>query len=552
MNKIDAPTSFGKEKPADMDWGYGTQVDRPLEEAPGAAKAGETGRGDDAQRLSRGGEEHAPEAEAQQTDRDARDATGKEDEAAKGEAAPKQGEARSQETSSGPGDTKQVDDERNDKGEEEPPRPPSTWIFVIVGLVLVALLGYGAYKHWRLNGDAEQTQQSSQSLVPTVRTVEAKRDDKPAPLTLPGQTEAFASASIYPRATGYISERRVDIGSRVKKGDLLAHIAAPDLDQQLAQAKAQVGQVKAAEEQAQAQVSQAEANLNLAKVTLARTNSLTQQGYETLQNRDNQVANQQSQQASVDTARAGVKVAEANTKAQLATVDRLEALAGFEDVRAPFDGIVTTRNVDQGDLVNADSASSSAMFSLARDDVIRVTVEVPQNASAGVREGLAAHIEVPSNPGQSFSGTVTRSSVALLSSARTLSTEVDVPNPDGRIRPGLFVYVTMEIPQDRPTVSVPAEALIFNQHGLQVASVEDSKVKLHAVKIYRDYGATVAVSEGLNGGERVVLNPPTLLHDGSKIEEKKAEDEKQDGDQPDQQKKAGDQDQAAKPSPDKG
>ena len=551
MNKIDAPPPFDKAKPTDMDWGYGTQVDRPLDE--GVENAGETGRGDEAQRQSADREDKAPEDDKRKN-AEARGNEGDKDKAPNGDPAPKQGEeARGREPASKPDDEKAGDDKQDHKGEEKPPHPPRRMVFVVVGLILVALLGYGAYKHWRVNGDAEQTQQSTQSLVPTVRTTEAKRDDKPTPLTLPGQTEAFASASIYPRATGYISERRVDIGSRVKKGDLLLHIAAPDLDQQLAQARAQVGQVKAAEDQAQAQVSQAEANLNLAKVTLARTNSLTQQGYETLQNRDNQVANQQSQQASVDTARAGVKVAEANTKAQLATVDRLEALAGFEDVRAPFDGIVTTRNVDQGDLVNADSAASSAMFSLARDDVIRVTVEVPQNASAGVRDGLVAHVEVPSNPGQTFSGTVTRSSVALLSSARTLSTEVDVPNPDGKIRPGLFVYVTMEIPQDRPTVSIPAEALIFNQHGLQVATVDNKEVKLHEIKIFRDYGATVAVSEGLNGGERVVLNPPALLHDGSKIEEKKAEDEKQDGDQPDQQKKGGDQDQADKAkSPDKG
>lgn len=547
MNKIDAPPPFDKEKPADMDWGYGTQVERPLEAGAGVENAGETGRGDEAQGQARGGGDRKPDHPSEKpTDAEARGATGDKAEA------PADGAKQDERARERDGSAKPDSSEQDDKAEEEPPSPPSKLIFVVVGLLLVALLGYGAYKHWRTNDDAKETQQSNQSIVPTVRTIEAKRDDKPAPLTLPGQTEAFATASIYPRATGYITERRVDIGSRVKKGDLLIHIAAPDLDQQLAQAKAQVGQVKAAEEQAQAQVNQAEANLNLAKVTLARTNSLTQQGYETLQNRDNQVANQQSQQASVDTARAGVKVAEANTKAQLATVDRLEALAGFEDVRAPFDGIVTTRNVDQGDLVNADSSSSSAIFSLARDDVIRVTVEVPQNASAGVRDGIMAHVEVPSNPGQNFAGTVTRSSVALLSSARTLSTEVDVPNPDGRIRPGLFVYVTMDIPQDHATVAVPAEAMIFNQHGLQVAIIDDGKVKLHEVKIYRDYGATVAVSEGLNGGERVVLNPPALLHDGSKVEEKKAEDEKQDGDQPDQQKKGGDPNQATKPNQDKG
>ena len=548
MNKIVAPEHFEADKPDDKNWTYGTRVEQPMEgsdplrgqdlsddqsgsgarEGPrrdtGAAASGSSQRDDKADATRPGNEVAPPESrKTRRADQDRASAAPDTD---------RTPEAKSKRDGPAEAEPKQ--------SEDEPPRMPSKLVFVIVALVLLCLLAWGAYKHWSRDSDASATQQTTQNLVPEVRTTVAQRQDKPVDLTLPGQTEALFTANIYPRATGYVGVRNVDIGSRVKEGDLLIHISSPDLDQQLAQAEAQVGQVKAAEEQARAQVVQAQANLALAKVTLARTSTLTQQGYETLQNRDNQTANQEAQQASVDTAKAGVKVAEANTKAQMATVDRLKALAGFEDVKAPFDGVVTTRNVDIGDLVNADSATAAPMFSVARDDIIRVTVQVPQNAAVGVKDGLASRIEVPQLPGQIFTGSVTRSSVALLSSARTLATEVDIPNPDRRLRPGLFVYATIGIPRQHPAVILPAETLIFNQHGLQVAVVDGDHVKLHDVKIDRDFGTTVEIGQGLDGGEQVVLSPPAILPDGATVSAKAAEDKRPEGgDQPDQ-KKTGD------------
>ena len=250
--------------------------------------------------------------------------------------------------------------------------------------------------------------------------------------TLPGQSEAFQTANMFARATGYIAERRVDIGSRVKKGDLLVHIAAPDLDEQVAQAEAQLGQVEAALNQARAQVTQAQANLSLQTTNLARTNDLTQRGFETVQNQQTQQTTVQSQQANLATAEAGVKLAEANVRAQQASVDRLRALAAFENVVAPFDGVVTARNVDVGDLVNADTGSGTPMFTVEEDDVLRISVHVPQYSSAGIRDGLEAKHHLAQTPGRVFSGKVARSSVALLYSTRTLTTQVDVPNPTGR------------------------------------------------------------------------------------------------------------------------
>ncbi len=320
-------------------------------------------------------------------------------------------------------------------------------------------------------------------------------------------------------------ERRVDIGSRVKKGDLLIRIAAPDVDQQLAQAKAQLEQVRAAQAQAQASLDQAKANLELANVTFKRTNQLTQRGYETVQNNDNQRTQVDSQQASVETAQAGIKVAAANVLAQQATVDRLEVLTRFEQVLSPYDGIVTTRGVDVGDLVNADSKTGTPLFTVARDDVLRVSVNVPQADAFGIEEGINAEAFLPQRPEKTYTGKVARSSVALLNASRVLDTEVDVANPQGELKPGAFVNVTFSVPRLRPAVMLPAEALIFNATGLQVAIVQDDEVHLQTISIYRDFGKTVELRDGLNGGEQVVLNPPIDLTEHMRVKIKQAPQE---------------------------
>ena len=398
------------------------------------------------------------------------------------------------------------------------PGLPSRWIFVGVMLVLGLALAWGVYTHWKTSSAADETQRKRASMVPSLRVAKARSEEGPVGLTLPGETQPFATANIYARATGYITERRVDIGSRVKKGDLLVHISAPDLDQQLEQAQAQLGQVQAAAVQAQANVSQSDASLNLAKVNLQRAQALVGQGYETLQNRDQLQANQIAQGANLDAARAGVKVAEANVKAQQASIDRLKALTAFEDVRAPFDGVVTVRNVDLGALVNADASSGTPMFTVHEDDVLRVLVQVPQNSALGVRDGLEARISVPQMPGRTFVGRVTRSSSALQSSARTLTAEVDIPNEAGVLRSGLYAYVTLEIPRTHPDVVLPAETLIFDQSGTHVAVVgEGDKVKMVPVEIRRDFGTSIEVASGPKGGDRVVLSPPASLRDGAQV-----------------------------------
>jgi HlyD family secretion protein len=399
-----------------------------------------------------------------------------------------------------------------------PPPPPSKWLLVAVLLIAGAVLAFGAYGHWQTSAAAEETQREAVDFVPAVRSSKVKLLSDPIETTLPGQTDAFDRANIFARATGYVAERMVDIGSGVKKGDILVRIASPDLDRQLDQAVAQLGQVQAALAQAQAQVSLSEANLKLGNLNFARSDDLVKKGFDTYQNHDNQQANVSTQQANVEAAKAGIKVAEANIEAQQATVNRLRTLAEFESVRAPFDGVVTVRNVDVGDLVNADTGGGTPMFTMVRDDILRVSVHVPQSLAIAMRDGVPANIQVFELPGRTFAGKVARSSGALLSSSRTLAVEVDVNNSAHVLRAGLFVNVSFAVPREHPNVVVPAEALIFNQGGLRVAVINDDKsIHLQPVTIYRDFGSSLELSDGLRGGENVVLNPPTSLQEGGKV-----------------------------------
>lgn len=389
---------------------------------------------------------------------------------------------------------------------------------MVAGAVATALLAFGAYGHWQTDAAASQAQQQTAAYVPTVRTAPVQSVDTPMTLALPGQTEAFTAANISARATGYIAEREVDIGSRVHKGGLLLRIAAPDLDAQLAQAQAQLAQFNAALMQSQSQLQSAQANTKLAGITNFRTGTLAKQGWETLQNADNASSNLATTTASVAGAEAGIAVAAANIKQQQATVDRLTSLTSFERVLAPFNGVVTARNVDTGDLVTANPSGGTPLFSMVQDDLLRVVVNVPQSGAVGVQPGLQAHISVPEMPGRSFAGLVARSSVALIAASRTLSTEVDVPNPDYVLRAGMFVDVSFDVPRQHPALIVPGEALVFNQGGVQVAVVQpDNTVRLMKVTIGRDFGTTVEVSGGVAGGDRIVLNAPADLADGAKV-----------------------------------
>jgi RND family efflux transporter MFP subunit len=367
-------------------------------------------------------------------------------------------------------------------------------------VVLLAMVGWGTWTHIARSASAEAALETRQKAIPVVRAVEVTTNNAPRIVDLAGTMQAFDSATLYARATGYIAKRNVDIGSQVRAGDVLAVIAAPDLDQQLAQARAQLAQMQAA-------LAQAEATRSLADVTNRRTSRLVVEGWNSRQQGDQDRTSLVSQSA-------GVRVAAANVLAQQAQVNRLAELTGFERVVAPFDGVITSRQVDVGTLVTADQANGTPLFGIARTDVLRVQVYVPQEYIFGLKDGEAATISVPQLPGRLFHGKVARNAGALATDTRTLLAEVDVDNTDKLLAPGLYGIVHLEQPRDRPTVSIPSEAVIFNANGLSAAVLEDGHIAIRPLTVLEDDGAHLEVRDGLRPGDKVILNPPVNLVPG--------------------------------------
>jgi RND family efflux transporter MFP subunit len=372
---------------------------------------------------------------------------------------------------------------------------------VAAGLGL--LIVFGAIEHYRTHHAAVATLEARQHAVPEVRVEPVKVTTSPRDLSLPGTMSAFESATIYARQSGYIASRSVDIGSRVKAGDLLAVVAAPEIDDQLNQARAQLVQMQAA-------LKQAEATRGLAAVTDRRTQTLVDEGWQSKQQGDTDRANLQAQTA-------GVGVAEANILAQQAQVARLEKEQSYERVIAPFDGVITQRSIDTGSLVTADSTTGSSLFSIARVNVLRVQVYVPQDAALGVKDGVVADINVPEIPGRTFVGRVARTADALQAGTRTLLVEVDVDNPDGLLTSGVYCTVQFQVPRMNPVIEIPAEALIFNKDGTQVAVYDDGKARIRKVALSEDDGDHVDVASGLQPTDKVIVSLPVDLTDGAPV-----------------------------------
>jgi RND family efflux transporter MFP subunit len=372
-----------------------------------------------------------------------------------------------------------------------------------VVLVLALMLGWGTWTHVARSAGAQEALDRRNNAVPLVRVAEVKSEDGPRVVDLPGTMQAFDATTLYARATGYIAKRNVDIGSQVHQGDVLAVIAAPDLDQQLAQARAQLAQMQAA-------LLQAQSNRSLADVTNRRTSRLVVEGWSSRQQGDQDRSNFASQSA-------GVRVAEANILAQQAQVNRLVELTDFEKVTAPFDGVITSRAIDTGALVTADSSNGSALFSIARTDVLRVQVYVPQEYFFGLKDGQDATVTVPQLPGRVFHGTVARNAGALATDTRTLLAEVDVKNADKTLSAGLYGIVHLQQKREKPVVFVPSQAVIFNKDGLSVAVLVDGKLAVRHLDVEADDGAQVEVRSGLSPGDKIILSPPVNLVEGMKV-----------------------------------
>jgi RND family efflux transporter MFP subunit len=387
------------------------------------------------------------------------------------------------------------------RAEGKPNRRSGAAVFgSAVLLLLVGGLVAGGWRHYQAERELAVTAEQARSFVPDVRVATIRDSDSKMDVTLPATTAAFEAANIFARTSGYVEKRYVDIGDRVKAGALLAEIVAPELDHQIAQAQATLAQT-------QGTLQQTQASRELAEVTNTRDSGLVKQGWLTAQQGDNDRLTLRAQQAAE-------AVAKSNIAAQQAQIKVLEQDKAYQRVVAPFDGVITQRNIDNGSLVQA---GSTFMFTLMHANVIRTQVFVPQDEAFGVQPGVDAVIRVPELPGRAFPGKITRIATALQPGSRTLLTEIDVPNPDGALQPGIYCTVELFIPRKTPSMIIPADAVVFDENGLHVAVVENGVVHMRKISIARDFGTQVEVHQGVKPGDQVILNPMLNLAEGSRV-----------------------------------
>jgi RND family efflux transporter MFP subunit len=370
-------------------------------------------------------------------------------------------------------------------------------------LLLAGGVTLGGLRHYSQAQEVIATAEQERDFVPSVRVATVKASSAVMSVTLPATTAAFAQAEIYARATGYIAKRNVDIGDRVKQGDQLLELAVPEQDDQISQNVATRNQFQSALDQAQA-------NLKLAQVTWDRDRPLVNEGWATQQQGTIDVQTLKANDAAVGVARS-------NVAAQEKLLTMLRQNRDYALVVAPFNGVITQRNVDVGSLVQGNANTGTFMFEVMQRDVIRVFVYVPQDAAFGVAPGVDAIVRVPEIPNREFPGKVTRIADALQSGTRTLLTEIDLPNPDDALSPGVYCTVEFKIPRPTSSFIVPAEAIIFNRNGLQVAVVKDGKAEIRKLRVTRDFGTWVEADTGVKSDEHVILNPPVNLVDGGKV-----------------------------------
>ena len=354
--------------------------------------------------------------------------------------------------------------------------------------VLAALFAVGMLPRWRATAALTS---SARDQRPTVTVILSQRPSDAGKLVLPGSTQAIQETALYARTNGYVRKWNVDIGAKVEAGQLLAEIETPEVDQELNQARATVAQ--------------ASANLNLARVTLMRWQKLLDEKVVSPQEYD-------QNKSAADARAADLQVAQANVK-------RLEELQGFEKIVAPFTGIVTARNIDNGNLVSAGSSGQTApLFRIAETDTLRIYVTVPQTQSRSIVPGQNATVSVREISDKTFDAKVVRTAGALDPASRTLLTELQVPNADGQLFPGMYAEVKFALPQDGRTLLIPGNAVMIQSDGPKVLVVDAKQtIRARAVKLGRDLGDKVEIASGLNPAESVVANPTDALHDGSQV-----------------------------------
>jgi RND family efflux transporter MFP subunit len=369
------------------------------------------------------------------------------------------------------------------------PSPRRRWLIGASGVALaLALAGWGIGA--RLTAEAAMKAQAQESAIPTVIAVPPDPGPPVEEVVLPGQVRGVLETPIYARTSGYVKAWRTDIGAKVKAGELLAVIDSPEVDQQLAQAEADL--------------KTAEANAAVARSTAERVQGLV-------------ATRSVSRQEGEDRAAAALAAA-AQVSGNRANVERLRRLKGFERVTAPYDGVITARETDVGALINAGSGVGPELFRLADLRRLRVYVEVPQSDAAEIKTGATAELHFPERPGKAYPAAVARTASALDPQSRALQVELDLDNPSGELFPGAYAEVHFKLPSSGRVLRLSGNTLLFRAEGLRVAVIgPDGRVRLKPVILGRDFGATVEVLGGIAPKDRVILNPPASIAEGDAV-----------------------------------
>jgi len=367
----------------------------------------------------------------------------------------------------------------------------SHWrILLLAAATAVLLVVFGILP--RIQARTALRQETAQMAVPTVAVVEPKRSSPAQEIVLPANVQAFADAPIYARTNGYLKRWYVDIGSRVKEGQLLAEIDTPEINQQLRQSRAELAT--------------SQANLNLSKITADRYGDLLKTDSVSKQDADNASGDYAAKQATVQSAQANVK--------------RLEELQSFEKIYAPFSGVITARNTDVGALIDSGSGGGprNELFHLAQPDKLRVYVSVPEIYSQAAKPGLTADLTLTEFPARRFEGKLVRTANAIDASSRTLLVEIAVDNPTGQLLTGAYAEVHLKLPTAASSFVLPVNTLLFRAEGLRVATVGNGQhVELKPITVGHDFGSEVEVVAGLNGNENVIVNPPDSVVTGQTV-----------------------------------
>jgi multidrug efflux pump subunit AcrA (membrane-fusion protein) len=409
--------------------------------------------------------------------------------------------------------------------------------FLVAAVAAIAVTGYIPRRERQRAANAA-AQEVSESL-PRVTSAMVRRAPADVDIALPGSISALSEASIYARAAGYVRKRHVDIGDRVKEGQLLAEIEAPELDQQVAQARAAFSQAQQQLAQVRAALVQAQAQRDLAKVTSERYSGLIAKGAVSRQDADVQQASFKTADALVAAQESSVRASEENIHQAQANLDRILALQEYKNVRAPMAGVITARNIEVGSLISAtgggqgasanptaaSGASGNELFRVAQTRTVRILESVPQSTAVSILPGMSTEVSVLEFGNRKFAGKVVRSSNALDPASRTMLVEVQVNNADGKLIPGMYAEVRFRSHRPSPPFLIPGDAVIAGAVGPRVAVLLDAadskpggkKVHLQAVQIGRDYGAQTEITGGLTGTEMVVVNPGDDVREGALV-----------------------------------